>query len=196
MAAYMPDVGEGMFPTHKVPVPESLTGLWPAENPDLNPPAAFHDGDATNPETGEAISRPAPQTVRADFEVVTRTGRRTTPNSCRGYRDSPVEFRDTVRAERTVLLRPDRTGFLHRRSEEFDEAVHKTLGDEQESGSTPSDPDAGADELRAPEGHFPLPSGKAAVRLDTRVPGAPGQRHGARSHASQAGHKWPTSDHS
>ncbi|WP_440084563.1 alpha/beta hydrolase [Streptosporangium sp. LJ11] len=81
VAAYMLDVGEGMFQTHGVPVPESLAGLRPAENPDLNLPAAFYDGDATNPETAEAISRLVPQTVRADFEVVTRAGWRTTPNS-------------------------------------------------------------------------------------------------------------------
>ncbi|WP_162641592.1 alpha/beta hydrolase [Streptosporangium sp. 'caverna'] len=81
VAAYMLDVGEGMFQTHGVPVPESLAGLRPAENPDLNLPAAFYDGDVTNPETAEAISRLVPQTVRADFETVTRAGWRTVPNS-------------------------------------------------------------------------------------------------------------------
>lgn|GEM_PF-5665659 len=43
VAAYMPDVGEGMFRTHGVPVPESLAGLRPAENPDLNLPTASYD---------------------------------------------------------------------------------------------------------------------------------------------------------
>jgi hypothetical protein len=81
VAAYMLDVGEGMFQTHGVPVPESLAGLRRAENPDLNTPAAFYDGDATNPETAEASSRLVPQTVRADYETVTRAGWRTVPNS-------------------------------------------------------------------------------------------------------------------
>jgi hypothetical protein len=81
VAAYMLDVGEGMFQTHGVPVPESLAGLRPAENLDLNLPAAFYDGDVTNPETSEAISRLVPQTIRADFETVTRAGWRTVPNS-------------------------------------------------------------------------------------------------------------------
>lgn len=81
VAAYMLDVGEGMLQTHGVPVPESLAGLRPPENPDLNLPAAFYDGDATAPETAEAISRLVPQTVRADFETVTRASWRTVPNS-------------------------------------------------------------------------------------------------------------------
>jgi hypothetical protein len=47
----------------------------------LDQPACFYDGDATNPETVEAISRLVPQTVRADFETVTRAGWHTVPNS-------------------------------------------------------------------------------------------------------------------
>lgn len=81
VAAYMPDAGEGMFQMHGVPVPDSLAGLRPPENPDLNLPAAFYDGDASNPETAEAMARLVPQTVRADFETVTRAGWRTVPNS-------------------------------------------------------------------------------------------------------------------
>ncbi|GAB2814268.1 alpha/beta hydrolase [Actinoallomurus bryophytorum] len=81
VAAYMLDVGEGMFQTHGVPVPDSLAGLRFPENPDLNLPAAFYDGDPTNPETAEASSRLVPQTVRADFETVTRAGWRDVANS-------------------------------------------------------------------------------------------------------------------
>ncbi|GAA4586488.1 alpha/beta hydrolase [Planotetraspora phitsanulokensis] len=81
VAAYMLDVGEGMFQTHGVPVPESLAGLRAPENPDLNLPAAFYDGDATNSETAEATARLVPQTVRADYETVTQAGWRTVPNS-------------------------------------------------------------------------------------------------------------------
>jgi pimeloyl-ACP methyl ester carboxylesterase len=81
VAAYMLDVGEGMFQTHGVPVPATLEGLRPPENPDLNLPAAFYDGDPENPETAEASARLVPQTVRADFETVTRAGWRTVPNS-------------------------------------------------------------------------------------------------------------------
>lgn len=81
VAAYMLDVGEGMFQTHGVPVPASLAGLRPPENPDLNLPAAFYDGDAANPETAEASARLVPQTVRADYETVTKAGWRTVPNS-------------------------------------------------------------------------------------------------------------------
>jgi pimeloyl-ACP methyl ester carboxylesterase len=81
VAAYMLDVGEGMFQTHGVPVPATLEGLRPPVNPDLNLPAAFYDGDPENPETAEASARLVPQTVRADFETVTRAGWRTVPNS-------------------------------------------------------------------------------------------------------------------
>ncbi|WP_405582797.1 alpha/beta hydrolase [Streptomyces sp. NBC_01190] len=81
VAAYMLDVGEGMFQTHGVPVPESLAGLRPPENPDLNLPAAFYDGDPANPETAAASARLLPQTVRADYETVTRAGWRNVPNS-------------------------------------------------------------------------------------------------------------------
>lgn len=81
VAAYMLDVGEGMFQTHGVPVPDSLAGLRPPENPDLNLPAAFYDGDPSNPETAEASARLLPQTVRADYETVTRAGWKEVPNS-------------------------------------------------------------------------------------------------------------------
>ncbi|GII54319.1 hypothetical protein Pth03_27080 [Planotetraspora thailandica] len=81
VAAYMLDVGEGMFQTHGVPVPDSLAGLRPAENPDLNLPAAFYDGDPANPETAAAAARLVPQTPRADFETVTRAGWKSVPNS-------------------------------------------------------------------------------------------------------------------
>jgi pimeloyl-ACP methyl ester carboxylesterase len=81
VAAYMLDVGEGMFQTHGVPVPDSPAGLRPPENPDLNLPAAFYDGDPANPETAEATARLVPQTVRADFETVTRAGWKTVANS-------------------------------------------------------------------------------------------------------------------
>ncbi|WP_326569898.1 alpha/beta fold hydrolase [Actinacidiphila glaucinigra] len=81
VAAYMLDVGEGMFQMHGVPAPDSLIGLRPPENPDLNLPAGFYDGDASNPETVEAMARLVPQTVRADFETVTQAGWKTVPNS-------------------------------------------------------------------------------------------------------------------
>jgi len=81
VAAYMLDVGEGMFQTHGIPVPDSLAGLRPPENPDLNLPAGFYDGDPDNPETAEATARLVPQTVRADFGTVTRAGWKTVPNS-------------------------------------------------------------------------------------------------------------------
>ncbi|MEU6206375.1 alpha/beta fold hydrolase, partial [Micromonospora musae] len=54
VAAYMLDVGESMFGTHGVPAPESLSGLRPAANPDLNLPLAFYDGDPDNPDTAGA----------------------------------------------------------------------------------------------------------------------------------------------
>jgi hypothetical protein len=66
---------------HGVPVPETLAGVRYPENPAYNQPASFYDGDATNPETAEAISRLVPQTVRADFETVTRADWQTIPNS-------------------------------------------------------------------------------------------------------------------
>ncbi|MEO3773221.1 alpha/beta hydrolase [Micromonospora sp. B9E7] len=81
VAAYMLDVGESMFGIHGVPAPESLTGLRPAANHDLNLPAAFYDGDLGNPATATAIARLVPQSVRADFETVTRAGWREVPNS-------------------------------------------------------------------------------------------------------------------
>jgi len=81
VASYLPELGEGMLQIHGVPVPESLAGVRHPENPDYNQPASFYDGDATNPETAEAISRLVPQTVRADFETVTRAGWQTIPNS-------------------------------------------------------------------------------------------------------------------
>jgi hypothetical protein len=81
VAAYMLDVGESMFGTHGVPTPESLNGLRPAANPDLNLPLAFYDGDPDNPDTNRAIARLVPQSVRADFETVTRAGWREVPNS-------------------------------------------------------------------------------------------------------------------
>jgi Alpha/beta hydrolase family len=81
VASYMLDVGEGMFQAHGVPVPDSLAGLRPPENPDLNLPAAFYDGDATNPETAAATARLVPQTVRGDFETVTQAGWKNVPNS-------------------------------------------------------------------------------------------------------------------
>jgi len=81
VASYLPEVGEGMLQIHGVPVPESLAGVRPPENPDFNQPASFYDGDGTNPETAAAISRLVPQTVRADFETVTRAGWPTIPNS-------------------------------------------------------------------------------------------------------------------
>ncbi|WP_127502293.1 alpha/beta hydrolase [Actinoplanes solisilvae] len=81
VAAYMLDTGESMFGTHGVPTPDSLGGLRPAENPDLNLPLAFYDGDPTNPETAAAIARLLPQSARADFETVTRVGWREVPNS-------------------------------------------------------------------------------------------------------------------
>ncbi|MFD8613109.1 alpha/beta hydrolase [Streptomyces sp. NPDC059631] len=81
VAAYLLDVGEGMFQTHGVPVPDSLAGLRPPENPDLNLPAAFYDGDPDSPETKEAVARLVPQTVRADYETVTRAGWRTVPTT-------------------------------------------------------------------------------------------------------------------
>ncbi|UBU09156.1 alpha/beta fold hydrolase [Nonomuraea gerenzanensis] len=81
VAAYMLDVGEGMFQTHGLSAPDSLAGLRPPENPDLNLPAAFYDGDPANPETAEASARLVPQTVRADYETVTRAGWKTVPNS-------------------------------------------------------------------------------------------------------------------
>jgi hypothetical protein len=81
VAAYMLDVGEGMFQTHGIPVPATLEGLRPPENPDLNLLAAFYDGDPENPETAQASARLVPQTVRADFETVTQAGWRTVPNS-------------------------------------------------------------------------------------------------------------------
>lgn len=81
VAAYLLDVGEGMFQSHGVPVPDSLAGLRPPENPDLNLPAAFYDGDPDSPETKEAVARLVPQTVRADFETVTRAGWRTVPTT-------------------------------------------------------------------------------------------------------------------
>ncbi|RKN32287.1 alpha/beta fold hydrolase [Micromonospora musae] len=81
VAAYMLDVGESMFGTHGVPSPESLSGLRPAANPDLNLPLAFYDGDPDNPDTARAIARLVPQSVRADFETVTRAGWRQVPNS-------------------------------------------------------------------------------------------------------------------
>lgn len=81
VAAYMLDVGEGMFQTHGVPVPDSLAGLRSPANPELNLPAAFYDGDASNPETAEASARLVPQTVRADYETVTRAGWKNVPNS-------------------------------------------------------------------------------------------------------------------
>ncbi|MGC5311432.1 alpha/beta hydrolase [Micromonospora zamorensis] len=81
VAAYQLDIGESMFGTHGVPTPEALTGLRPPENPDLNLPAAFYDGDPGNPATAAAIARLVPQSVRADFEPVTRAGWREVPNS-------------------------------------------------------------------------------------------------------------------
>ncbi|MFF4903207.1 alpha/beta fold hydrolase [Streptomyces sp. NPDC001068] len=81
VAAYMLDVGEGMFQTHGVPVPATLAGLRPPRNPELNLPAAFYDGDPSNPETAEASARLVPQTVRGDFETVTTAGWKTVPNS-------------------------------------------------------------------------------------------------------------------
>ena len=81
IASYLPEVGEGMLPIHGAPAPDSLAGVRHPENPDYNQPASFYDGDATNPETAEAISRLVPQTVRADFETVTRAAWHTVPNS-------------------------------------------------------------------------------------------------------------------
>ena len=81
VAAYMLDVGEGVFQTHGIPAPTTLEGLRSPVNPELNLPAAFYDGDPNNPETAEACSRLVPQTRRSDFETVTRAGWRTAPNS-------------------------------------------------------------------------------------------------------------------
>jgi pimeloyl-ACP methyl ester carboxylesterase len=81
VASYLPHVGEGMLQIHGVPVPESLAGMRPPENPDLNQPASFYDGDITNPETAEAVARLVPQSVRADFGTVTQAGWLTIPNS-------------------------------------------------------------------------------------------------------------------
>jgi pimeloyl-ACP methyl ester carboxylesterase len=81
VASYLPDVGEGMLQIHGVPVPDSLAGVRQPENPDFNQPASFYDGDLTNPETAAAIARLVPQTVRSDFETVTRAGWLTIPNS-------------------------------------------------------------------------------------------------------------------
>ena len=81
VAAYMLDVGEGVFQSHGVPAPATLEGLRSPVNPELNLPAAFYDGDPTNPETAEACSRLVPQTRRSDFETVTRAGWRGLPNS-------------------------------------------------------------------------------------------------------------------
>jgi alpha/beta hydrolase family protein len=81
VAAYMLNVGESMFGTHGVPMPESLDGLRPAANPDLNLPLAFYDGDPDNRATAAAIARLVPQSVRADFETVTHAGWREVSNS-------------------------------------------------------------------------------------------------------------------
>ncbi|MFE9611426.1 alpha/beta hydrolase [Streptomyces sp. NPDC006012] len=95
VAAYMLDVGEGMFQTHGLSAPESLAGLRPPENPDLNLPAAFYDGDPTSPETIEASARLVPQTVRGDYETVTKAGWKTVPNSY-VIPDSDVSLTGTV----------------------------------------------------------------------------------------------------
>jgi pimeloyl-ACP methyl ester carboxylesterase len=81
VAAYMLDVGEGVFQTHGIPRPPSLKGARSAINSDLNLPAAFYDGNPDNSETAEACSRLVPQSRRSDFETVTRAGWRTVPNS-------------------------------------------------------------------------------------------------------------------
>jgi Alpha/beta hydrolase family len=81
VAAYMLDVGESMFGTHGIPTPESTAGLRPAANPELNLPLAFYDGDPDNPATAAAIARLVPQSVRSDFETVTRAGWREVPNT-------------------------------------------------------------------------------------------------------------------
>ncbi|MFI2378341.1 hypothetical protein ACH5AO_25270 [Streptomyces sp. NPDC018964] len=65
---------------HGIPAPASLAGLRHPENPDFNMPAAFYDGDATNPETASAVSRLVPQSLRSDFETVRHAGRRSVPN--------------------------------------------------------------------------------------------------------------------
>jgi pimeloyl-ACP methyl ester carboxylesterase len=81
VASYLPRVGEGLLQLHGVPVPQSLAGVRPPENPDFNQPASFYDGDATNPDTAAAIARLVPQSVRADFETVTQAGWLTIPTS-------------------------------------------------------------------------------------------------------------------
>ncbi|WP_179855587.1 alpha/beta hydrolase [Paractinoplanes atraurantiacus] len=106
VAAYMLEVGESMFGTHGVPRPESLEGLRPAANPDLNLPLAFYDGDPGNPATAAAIARLVPQSVRGDFETVTRAGWREVPNSY-VIPDDDISLTGTV-AER-LAKRADRT---------------------------------------------------------------------------------------
>lgn len=81
VAAFVPELGESMFNISGVPTPDSLAGIRVPENPDLNLPAAFFDGDLDNPETAAAIARLVPQTVRADFEGVTEMGWKTIPSS-------------------------------------------------------------------------------------------------------------------
>ncbi|NMO50079.1 alpha/beta hydrolase [Actinoplanes sp. TBRC 11911] len=81
VAAYVPDIGESMFGIMGVPAPESLAGLRPVANPDLNLPLVFFDADPGNPETAAAIDRLVPQTVRGDFETVTAAGWKTIPSA-------------------------------------------------------------------------------------------------------------------
>ncbi|MFI2429143.1 hypothetical protein ACH5A7_34495 [Streptomyces sp. NPDC018955] len=82
---------------HGIPAPASLAGLRHPENPDFNMPAAFYDGDATNPETASAVSRLVPQSLRSDFETVRHAGRRSVPN---GYviPDEDVSIAGTMAA--------------------------------------------------------------------------------------------------
>ncbi|WP_326559027.1 alpha/beta fold hydrolase [Micromonospora sp. NBC_01796] len=81
VAAYMPDLGEAMFPIHGVPTPDSLAGLRSPVNPENNQPATFFDGNPDNPDTALASARLVPQTIRADFEAVTQVGWKTISSS-------------------------------------------------------------------------------------------------------------------
>ncbi|SDZ34182.1 Alpha/beta hydrolase family protein [Asanoa ishikariensis] len=108
VAAYVPDIGESMFGAHGIPTPPTLAGLRPAENPDLNLPGAFYDGDLNNPDTAAAIARLVPQTVRGDFETVTRAAWHTIPSSY-VIPENDISITATV-AERMAA----RTGAVHR----------------------------------------------------------------------------------
>jgi pimeloyl-ACP methyl ester carboxylesterase len=81
VASYLPDIGESMLKIHGIPVPDSLAGLRPFEDPDLDFPGAFFDGDLTNPETVSAIAHLVPQSIRADFGTVTKAGWKKIPSS-------------------------------------------------------------------------------------------------------------------